>query len=235
MAARRRRKDQFKAPRFAWCNTDRVRGRELELAHFLSQQWVDICLLSQTFLNPGHAFRLANYVFHHTDRHITRWYSQPGAPWYSSPLSAIPGPDPLVGYGHPSHIGRQTGENPCGLSFAFPLTDPSGRDCLFRRGTAGPDGRRPQRHTRGLELAVDHETGVTPTCICRRTLLSDLWPGHTYYQPLQPIRCSARLGHRDNREPNVPGLSDFLLGTKLGPPSSTHWQYVSLILSTPTG
>jgi hypothetical protein len=45
-----------------------VRGRKLELEHFLGLHEVDICLLSETFLNPGQAFRLANYVCHRTDR-----------------------------------------------------------------------------------------------------------------------------------------------------------------------
>jgi hypothetical protein len=45
-----------------------VRCRKLELEHFLSQHGVDICLLSETFLNPGQDFRLANYVCHLTDR-----------------------------------------------------------------------------------------------------------------------------------------------------------------------
>jgi len=33
-----------------------------------SQHVVDIYLLSETFLNSGQAFRLANYVCHRTDR-----------------------------------------------------------------------------------------------------------------------------------------------------------------------
>ena len=45
-----------------------MRGRKLELEHFLSQRGVDICLLSETFLNSGQAFGLANYVCHRTDR-----------------------------------------------------------------------------------------------------------------------------------------------------------------------
>jgi len=44
-----------------------VRGRKIELQHFLIQHGVDICLLSDTFLNPGQAFRLVNYVCHRTD------------------------------------------------------------------------------------------------------------------------------------------------------------------------
>ena len=47
---------------------DEVRGRKLELEHFLNQHGVDICLLSETFLNPVQAFRPANYVSHRTDR-----------------------------------------------------------------------------------------------------------------------------------------------------------------------
>ena len=86
-------------------------------------------------------------------------YSHPGPPWYSPTLSARSGPDRLGGYCHSSHIGRQTGENPCGLPFAFPPTGRSGPDRLFRRGIAGSDGRRPQRQTHGLELAAEHETG----------------------------------------------------------------------------
>jgi hypothetical protein len=45
-----------------------VRSRKLELEHFLGQHGVIICLLSETILNPGQAFRLANYVCQRTDR-----------------------------------------------------------------------------------------------------------------------------------------------------------------------
>ena len=45
-----------------------MRGRKVELEQFLGQHGVDICLLSETFLNPGEAFRLANYVCHRTVR-----------------------------------------------------------------------------------------------------------------------------------------------------------------------
>jgi len=57
--------------RLACWNADGVRGRKFELEHFLSQHGVDICLLSETFLNPGQAFRLANYVCHRRDRPTT--------------------------------------------------------------------------------------------------------------------------------------------------------------------
>jgi hypothetical protein len=45
-----------------------VRGRKLELKHYLIQHGVDICLLSEMFLNLGQGFRLANYVCLQTDR-----------------------------------------------------------------------------------------------------------------------------------------------------------------------
>ena len=48
-----------------------MRGRKLELEHFLSQTGVDNCLLSETFLNSGQAFRLVNYVCQRTDRPTT--------------------------------------------------------------------------------------------------------------------------------------------------------------------
>ena len=68
MAARPRRSSGAGTLRLACWNADGVRGKRLELEHFLGQHGVDICLLSETFLKPGQAFRLANYVCHRTDR-----------------------------------------------------------------------------------------------------------------------------------------------------------------------
>jgi hypothetical protein len=45
-----------------------VRGRKLELEHFLNQYGIDICRLIETFLNHGQALQLSNYVYHRTDR-----------------------------------------------------------------------------------------------------------------------------------------------------------------------
>jgi len=67
-AASPRRTERSKALRLACRNADGMRGRKLELEHFRSQHGVDICLLIETFLNPGQAFRLPNYVCHRTDR-----------------------------------------------------------------------------------------------------------------------------------------------------------------------
>jgi hypothetical protein len=71
--------------------------------------------------------------------------SHPGPPWYSSPLSFHHGPDPPRDNVYPYRIGRQTSGDPFDIPFALPPTDRSGPDRLFRRGAAGPDGRRPQR------------------------------------------------------------------------------------------
>jgi hypothetical protein len=68
MAARPRRKDRGKTLRLACWNADGLRGRKLELEKFLGQHCVDMCLLIKTFINPGEAFRLANYVCNRTDR-----------------------------------------------------------------------------------------------------------------------------------------------------------------------
>jgi exonuclease III len=54
--------------RFACWNADGVRGRKLELEHFLSQHGVGICLVTETQLRETNVFRLANNVCHRTNR-----------------------------------------------------------------------------------------------------------------------------------------------------------------------
>jgi hypothetical protein len=49
-----------------------VRGRKHDLEHFLNQHGIDICLLSGILVNPGQAFRVANYVSHRTNRLTAR-------------------------------------------------------------------------------------------------------------------------------------------------------------------
>ena len=107
MAARPRMTGRSKALRLDYWNADRFRGRKHELEHFLNQQGVDIFLLSETLLNPGQAFRLANYsATAQTDS--GRRYRHPGPPWYSPKLNARSGLGPLGGYCQTS----QTGEYP---------------------------------------------------------------------------------------------------------------------------
>ena len=67
MAARPRRKVWCKALHLACLNADGVHGRNLKLEHFLSQNGVYNCLLSETFLKPDQAFGLAEYVCHRKD------------------------------------------------------------------------------------------------------------------------------------------------------------------------
>jgi hypothetical protein len=66
MAARHR--STVNALLLAFRNADGVRGRRIELDHFLAQHGVDVCLLNETHLDPGQAFRFANNVCHRTDR-----------------------------------------------------------------------------------------------------------------------------------------------------------------------
>jgi len=211
--------------------------RWIELEHFLSQHGVDICLLSETLLKAELAFRLANYVCHRrqTDSGGGGRYSHPGPPWYSSPLSVRFQPDPHEGYCHPGYICRHTGEHPCGLHLSFPPTDRRGPCRLFRRGIAGPDGRRPQRQTRWLELAAEYEKGKLRRDYADESSCLIFGLGTPYHQPIQLLRYSRCLGHCDNEGPPVPGVTNLVLCTKLGPPPCTHWNSVSLFLLTPTG
>ena len=65
-------------------------------SHFLCQHGGDICLLSETFLNPEQTFRLAKFVCHRTDRPTARGgraiVVRRGIVHHSVPVL---GPDPL--------------------------------------------------------------------------------------------------------------------------------------------
>ena len=93
MAASPTRTEQAKPLRLVCWNANGVRGRKLELEHFLNQHGVDICLLSETFLNHGQAFRLANYVCHRTDRPTVRGGTailvRRGISQHSAPISGL--------------------------------------------------------------------------------------------------------------------------------------------------
>lgn len=81
-----------------------MRGRNIEMEYFHNQHVVDIFLLNETFIKPGKAFQFANYVCNRTERELGR-YSHTGPPWYSPPLRARYGSNPLGGCCHSSHIG----------------------------------------------------------------------------------------------------------------------------------
>jgi len=68
MVARARMTEMCKALHLVSWNADGVRGWKLEMEHFLNQHGVVICLLSETFLKPGQAFRLTIYFCNPTDR-----------------------------------------------------------------------------------------------------------------------------------------------------------------------
>ena len=72
MAARPGKTKGGKALRFACRNEERLRGRKVELEHFVNQYGVYICFLSETFLNPGQVVQLANYACHRTVRLTAR-------------------------------------------------------------------------------------------------------------------------------------------------------------------
>jgi hypothetical protein len=67
MAARPRMTERVSVLPFACWNAETLSGRKLEQEHFLSHHGVDICLLIETFLNPGQDFRLEYYVCHLTE------------------------------------------------------------------------------------------------------------------------------------------------------------------------
>ena len=109
---------------------ERLLGREVELENFLNQYAVDICLWSETFLNP---------IVSATSQADSRWrYSHTSPQWYSPPHSARSEPDP------PADIFRQNGKNPYDLRFALPPPDWCEPVRLFLPLTAGPFGRRPE-------------------------------------------------------------------------------------------
>jgi hypothetical protein len=59
-----------------------VRGRKLELEHFLSQHGVEICLLREVILNHCQGFRFANYFCHRTQTDSGGRYRYLSQPWY---------------------------------------------------------------------------------------------------------------------------------------------------------
>jgi hypothetical protein len=66
--ATRPRRRTVKALRLAFWKANGVRDTRIELDHFFAQHGIDVCLLNETHLDPGQAFRFANYVCHRTHR-----------------------------------------------------------------------------------------------------------------------------------------------------------------------
>ena len=125
----RPRTEQGKALRLTCWNVDGVCRRKLELERFLNQHGVDICILRETFLNPGQAFRLAN-VCH-------RKLTAGGGTANLVRRGIVHHSVPVTGLTHLVATAIQAimiSDNPCGIPFAFPPTDRSGPYRLFRRG-----------------------------------------------------------------------------------------------------
>jgi len=171
-------------------------------------------------------------------------YNHPGPPMYSPPLSAHSVTDSLGGYCHLGHNGRQTSENPCGLALTFPPTDRSGPVRLFRRGNAGLDGRRPQRQTRGLELAAEHKTGTIPRDYADGNSCLIFGPDTPTTNPYNPLATPDVLDIVLTKNLTSPVYltlcsalsSDYLpilIDTKCRSSSSTHW--IALISGPLTG
>ena len=92
---------------------------------------------------------------------------------------------------------------------AYPTT-------CFGRWITGLDGFRLQRETRGLELAAEQETGGNTIDYAEKNSC-------LMFIPNPPIpRLLRYIGHRDNKETLYPGLSDFVLCSKLEPPRGSH-------------
>ena len=197
-----------------------MRGRKLELEHFLSQHGVDICFLSETFLNPRQAFRLANYVCHRKERPTagggTAILVRRGIVHHSVSVAGLTHlqatATQIILAGRPMKI----------LAAYF---SPS-RPLIGEDLTACLGGGLPALMTGDLNAKhVDRNSGLNTR---RGKLLRD-------YVDENSCQIFGCLGYRDGEGPPVPGVSHFVLCTKLGPPPGTHRNCVSHILSTPTG
>ena len=223
-----------KALRLACWNADGVHGRKLELKHFLSQHCVDICLLSETFLKPHQAFRLAYYVCHHKDRPTTGSGTanlvRRGIVHHSLPV-------PGLNHFEATAVQVILASRPVKILAAYlspsrPLIGSDLTTCFGGGLLVLMAGDLNAKH-------VDWNSWLTTR---RGKLLRNYadWNSylifwHSNHQPIQPLRYSRCLGHLFDEGRTVPGLFDFVLCTKLGPHPGTHWHCVSLILSSPTG
>jgi len=98
---------------------------------------------------------------------------------------------------------------------AYPTT-------CFGRWITGLDGFRLQRETRGLELAAEQETGGNTIDYAEKNSCLMFIPNPPITNPHNPSATPIYIGHRDNKETLYPGLSDFVLCSKLEPPRGSH-------------
>jgi exonuclease III len=153
-----------KALRLACWNADGVRGRKMELDHFLGKHGVDICLLTETHLRSGQIFRLANYVCHLKDRHTegggTAILVHRGIDHYAI---NVPGLTQLEA----TAIHVMLANGPVKILAAYlspsrPLIEADLSACLALRASR-PDGGGPERQARGLEFEANLDKGQAPS------------------------------------------------------------------------
>jgi hypothetical protein len=165
MTARPRRANGGKALRLAYWNADGVCGKKLELDQFISEYGVNICLLNETHLESGRAFRFANYVCHRMDRQArgggTAILVRRDIDHYAVPVS-------VPGHRHTPSVGKQASENRGGLPLTYPTPDRVGPERVSEWGSPSLDGGRSQRETHGLSFSVDHDQGRAPADYANR-------------------------------------------------------------------
>ena len=216
MTARPRRKERCKVLRLACRNADRLSSRKLELEHFLSQHGVDICLLSDKILNCGQAFRLANYVCYRRQTDSRGGTTMPihrGIVHHSVPvpclthLEAIAVQVILAGwpaYFSPSRPLIGSDLTAC-FSGGLPVLTAGDLNAKHVDWNSRPTTRRGKLLRDNVDETSCLIFGLdTPTTI-------------TYNHSATPC-----LGQRDSEGPPVPGVSEFVLCTKLEPPHGTY-------------
>jgi hypothetical protein len=162
MTTQPRRKNGRKALRLAYWDADGVCGKELELDQFLSEHCVDICLLNETYLESGRAFRFTNYVCHRTDPQArgggTAILDRRDIDHYAVPVSGLRHPEATA-----IHLVLANRLVKIVAAYLLPtrlLTESDLNECLS--GDLCLDGGRSQRKAHGLEFSFDHDHGRAP-------------------------------------------------------------------------
>jgi hypothetical protein len=119
-----------KALRLAYWNAEWVCGKKPELDQFLSQHGVDICLLNETYLDSGRAFRFAIYICHRTDRQArdgdtANLFEGILIIMQCQSRVCLPG-----GHRHTPSVGKQASEKCGGLTPTRPLIESDLNECL---------------------------------------------------------------------------------------------------------
>jgi hypothetical protein len=158
MAARPRR-STVKALRLAFWNADGVRGRRIELNHFLVQHGVDVCLLNET--SRSRKSLSVRKLCLPPNRPIVegRRNSYSGPSGYGASRCTCPGSEAPGGNCHRVEVGWQTSKDSGCLSLILPTPDQVGPFRLLERRAPCPYGGWPQRQACGLELSLTTARG----------------------------------------------------------------------------